>query len=119
MEHTKGKLQVMPCPDYAKYHVYHQNRYIVETDGKPEIEHGFDTRSGHWELKNGRIICSMHDIDGQKEYAHLLAAAPELLAACEGIVLWFENHFPEHKDRPVKFGVDNVRIAIAKARGGE
>jgi hypothetical protein len=63
-----------------------------------------------WRLTSGSIICQMRD--GDPRDAHLVAAAPELLAALEfalEAVIYFHNN---EEDNGM---LDQVRAAIAKA----
>lgn len=46
---------------------------------------------------------------------HLIAAAPDLLAACETFVEWASSSKTEHTDFRVV--LDGARTAIAKAKG--
>jgi hypothetical protein len=65
-----------------------------------------------WHLSKGSAICQMRD--GDPANAHLIAAAPELLAALEMAMESLDAvDVPQEWDCRSK-----VREAIAKARGG-
>lgn len=50
--------------------------------------------------------------------ARLIAAAPELLEACEAMRIYLEEVAPERNDAPEFWGMlDQARAAIAKAKG--
>lgn len=66
-----GPLAVMPCPDYAGKHPFHDSRWIATADA--EVERGYDTRSGEWSLARGTLIAQMRDVDPAT--ARLLAAS--------------------------------------------
>ncbi len=83
------------------------------------------TKNGNWQEGSGKWLasqtgmvldysgCGTHKCDVTEEDAHLIAAAPELLAALKGMIEVFGD----------KFGMgdssvcDDARAAIAKATG--
>jgi hypothetical protein len=75
--HTPGPWRVMPCPQHAEKHPFHDHRWIATQDA--EVEFGHDPRS--WGLSSGSLICEMRD--GPPANAHLIASAPALLAILE------------------------------------
>jgi len=74
----------MADPDNKGKHPLHDRRYIVTEDA--EIEFGHDPRPGNWTLATGSIVCVLRDQEKQDADARLIAAAPELLEALEGII---------------------------------
>lgn len=60
------------------------------------------------------------DLTEAEANAHLIAAAPELLEACETALGVLYPHFDDDRDRsPEAFASNKILSAIAKARGGE
>jgi len=71
-------------------------------------------------------LCSMDSFDGAVDHeanARLIAAAPELLAACEDLVnLWdewvrYSEGLEEPLRRSIEMRVQQSRAAISKAKG--
>lgn len=66
--------------------------------------------------RNFNAVCELVDFARDPETvdanARLIAAAPELLAACEAVL-----SSPTYGDTPSEEAVEMVRAAIAKARG--
>jgi hypothetical protein len=65
-----------------------------------------------WRLSQGSIVCQMRDRDPQD--ARLIAAAPELLAALDGIIQWWMET-ESGDDMPMDL-FDRAHGAIAKAK---
>jgi hypothetical protein len=70
-----------------------------------------------WALTSGSIICQMRD--GDPRNAHLIAAAPELQTALDGIIQWWAEMGGDFDvdDMPVELW-DKAQGALKKARGG-
>ena len=70
-----------------------------------------------WHLTSGSIICQMRD--GDPRNAHLIAAAPEMLAALDGILQWWAEMGGDFDvdDMPAELW-DKAQGALKKARGG-
>jgi len=73
---------------------------------------------------NGKHIASVKLQAGETEgNANLLAAAPDLTAACQDLVdLWAEwaeksSQLAEPLRRSIEMRVEQARVALAKARG--
>ena len=135
--HTPGPWKVVPCPIHAGKHPCHDARWIMTADAEVEMS---DYVPNDWALSQGSIVCQMRD--GDPRDAHLIAAAPELLAALEGlgeasktvIAQLEEATYEEGGQRLVGYisgvivrqddfqrlasFVEIARAAIAKARGG-
>lgn len=93
-----------------------------------------DTLTGYWHIQAGKVaIADVFGIAGYDEEtgemyltekeiasdARIMAAAPELLAACKSAAKWLDT-FAAHA--PITFGgeetvADILRAAIAKAEG--
>ncbi len=101
--HAAGPWKVVPCPIHAGKHPCHDARWIMTADTEVEMS---DYVPDDWRLTQGSIVCQMRDRDPRD--AHLIAAAPELLAAIERLI------HPAADDSDVEF----AREVIAKARGG-
>ena len=71
---TPGPWKVMPCPVNNGLHPCHDHRWIATADA----EFGHDCRG--WSLSSGSLICEMRD--GPIANARLIAACPDMLAAC-------------------------------------
>lgn len=72
---------------------------------------------GSWKVENGRSWIASQVSD--EKAARLIAAAPDLLAALEGIMGWWVNALPvngEEDEMPPPL-FDASRAAIAKAEG--
>ena len=76
-----------------------------------------DVGAGDWEVNSARndfhIASPSSHRPNVEANARLIAAAPDLLAAAEDLLLW-ANISDESRDAPLR---DKVRTAIAKARG--
>ena len=73
---------------------------------------GFNSKPGEQTFTVGRSKDDQISVD-QKANARLIAAAPEMLAACEAfVVAWEKSHQLEKTDVAMRM----ARIAIAKAR---
>ena len=107
--HTPGPWKVVPCPIHHGKHPFHDARWVMTADAV--VEHS-EHVPNDWHLTSGSIICQMRDGDPQN--AHLIAAAPELLAALEMAMESLDAvDVPQEWDCRSK-----VRAAIAKATGG-
>ena len=74
--------KVMPDPLHKGKHPLHDSRWIVTVDAKVEFSPHVP---GDWTLSSGSLVCRMTDLPHQDKAARLIAAAPELLTACEDI----------------------------------
>jgi len=78
MKHTPGPWKVMPCPIHKGKHILQDHRWIAtqnaEVEYSPYVEND-------WGLSSGKLICQMRDTTPFD--AKLIAAAPDLLDACE------------------------------------
>jgi len=97
--HTPGEWEI-------RDNDYFPNQKTIETDGSSRVIAVID-KSDDEDLANARLI----------------AAAPELLAACEDLVnLWdewarYSEGLEEPLRRSIEMRVQQSRAAIAKARG--
>jgi hypothetical protein len=73
--------KIVPCPIHAGKHPFHDHRWIMTADAEVEMA---DYVPNDWRLSQGSIVCQMRDRDPRD--ARLIAAAPDLLAACEAVV---------------------------------
>lgn len=97
----------------------------AHTPGPWEIEHGHhecvNTSTLPWAMTGpgGREVCQSPngvDVDDEDDAnACLIAAAPDLLAACEAMLEWVARE-TDDRDWPHPV-LDQARAAIAKARG--
>lgn len=98
--------KVVPCPIHHGKHPCHDTRWVMTADAEVEMS---EYVPNDWALTSGSIICQMRD--GDPRYAHLVAAAPELLAALEMALESLDAvDVPQEWDCRSK-----VRAAIAKA----
>lgn len=109
-KHTPGPWQVMADPSYPiGLHPLHHHRFIAtKTMGVDLERRDFDGK--------GTLICALRDQENQKADAHLIAAAPELLAICDKI-LGFPKPFGA-----ITIDIETVRElreVANKAKGGE
>tara|TARA_R110002012_G_scaffold278902_1_gene466723 strand:- start:464 stop:787 length:324 start_codon:yes stop_codon:yes gene_type:complete len=86
----------------------------------PAVRIGKDKYTPHWRPSNphGGYLESGE----QGKHARLMAAAPDLLAALEEVVMDIERYCEDHNsDRPTDVTVvlPRLKAAIAKAKGGE
>ena len=99
--------KVVPCPVHHGKHPCHDTRWVMTADAEVEMS---DHVPDDWRLASGSIVCQMRD--GDPRDAHLVAAAPELLAALEMALESLDAvDVPQEWDCRLK-----VRAAIAKAR---
>ena len=105
----------MPCPKHAGKHAFHDTRWIATHDA--EVSYGHDPRD--WGLENGSLICEMRD--GPSANAHLIAAAPDLLAALERIFNQAENGLNPGGNIYLQLNIikELSKEAIAKAKAAE
>lgn len=98
--YMKGPWCVAPDPgqDCPECGECHQEKYIVG-----------------WEMDGGGIVglALVLPDDHEKEIAQMMAAAPELLAACEAMVLNMKADRHDYRDC-----FKAATAAIAKAKGG-
>lgn len=120
-EHTPGPWKTLPCPDFGGRHPLQNHRYVVTEDA--EVEYGHDPRPGNWVLSSGTVICAMRDQRSQANDARLIAAAPELLAACKALVaisrkgLDNPDDWSDMDDLTFEIDLQNAEAALAKATG--
>lgn len=112
-KHTPGPWRVMPCPQHAGKHAFHDSRWIATADA--EVEYGHDPRS--WGLTAGALICEMRD--GPAANARLIAASPDLLEALRGLLSRSSqlDQSASHDGLQNCQAIKNARIAIEKAEG--
>ena len=110
----------MPCPKNAGKHVFHDTRWIATSDAQVEVN---PNDLSAWNLESGSLICEMRD--GPSANARLIAAAPDLLAALVNCLPLLEASHLDMIDAQqedsadlVFIGLEQVRDAIAKAKGG-
>ena len=106
--------KVVPCPIHHGKHPCHDTRWVMTADAEVEMS---DHVPDDWRLTSGSIVCQMRDGDPQD--AHLVAAAPELLAALSDIFGHAER--TDAADLAELWGrMDDIRdlarAAIAKAQ---
>lgn len=104
--HTPGPWHVQPDPEFIGGHPVHQNRFI--TCGNPDITDESWANDPH-----SYIIASMRDCQNQVANARLIAAAPELLAACKSALAALTQNKTYPAD--IKLAVGNLSLAIDKA----
>lgn len=121
-QHTQGPWKVVPHPILGPRHPFHESRYVMTGDAQISVSNpNPDARNANdwdtaWHLDNGVIICELRDSVYHKQNARLIAAAPELLAACRSALNVGEIAFETcalSRDVGAK-----LRAAIAKATGG-
>ncbi len=109
--HAAGPWKVVPCPIHAGKHPCHDARWVMTADAEVEMS---DYVPDDWALSQGSIVCQMRDRDPRD--AHLIAAAPELLAALGGIMQWWMES-DGGDDMPVDL-FDRAEAVLKQARGG-
>jgi hypothetical protein len=78
---------------------------------------GFGATDCRWpQVESGDGVIARTYGSRDEENARLLAAAPDLLAACKQTLAWFESGPPISE--PYGIVTDWLRFAIAKAEGG-
>jgi len=64
---------------------------------------------------DGMTVCHVTDRGGEtRDNAHLIEAAPDLLAALRDVIRWVPGREQWHTDEPIK-AVERARAAIEKA----
>jgi len=108
-----GPWKVLPCPQWAGKHPFHDHRYIATADAV--VEFGHDKRPDQWRLSKGSLICSMRDVTPAN--ARLVAAAPDLLEQLTQLATSYAYWLPRYGDPEAVNSqlMQNVRAAIAKA----
>lgn len=104
--------KVVPCPIHHGKHPCHDTRWVMTADAEIEMS---DHVPDDWRLTSGSIVCQMRD--GDPRDAHLVAAAPELLASLIELESMVAEMLPKHG--PCGWGelaLNQAREAIAKAR---
>lgn len=93
-------------------------------------------KDNHWiYASGGRVIAfiggkdsifTTHKDTPHEANAHLIAAFPELLEACKGLLKHLEDEFlaPDYRDRPEDYPttmrfIDEVEKAVSKAEGNQ
>lgn len=115
--HTPGPWFVMADPLNKGKHPYHDARYITTSPEHYLYEDRFGDKQWAFEQDDAVIICAMRDSENQKPNARLIAAAPDLLAACQAALERLEASQP-----PANGATETVckqlKAAIAKATEG-
>jgi len=83
----------------------------------PNLDDDYSSRQGWITTKEGTLIAAMEPSDNQESDARLIAAAPELLAACQEVMRNFVAAKAEYDFKGEALGVTASRAAIAKAIG--
>lgn len=114
------RLAVMPCPDYAGEHPFHDQRWLI-TEGTT-TERGYDPRPGEWTVRGGSLVAKMRDcLPGTaSEIAHRCNCHDELVAALEGIAALASccpHDQPEACDRELEKIMRRARAALSRAKG--
>lgn len=110
MKHTPGPWHAQADPEWKGKHPYHDYRFI--TCGNPDIE------SDEWmHDPSSYIIAKMTDCQNQKQNAQLIAAAPELLEACEALLRDCVCPLGQKKADRWSETCDKAKWAIRKAKG--
>lgn len=102
-EITKGEWRIAEWTTPAGFNIFTKNKSIAVVHTPPEHK-----------PNNGEIQAN----------ARLIAAAPDMLAACEKMLCQLNLRYPEHKqqcnlkekDCPDKQAIDKAKAAIAKAK---
>ena len=88
-----------------------------------QSRHGCDYRDRHIMDDSGDILATVHAVRttaaGRDANARLIAAAPDLLAACEAALSELEALRGVDEGFPQGETAQALRSAIAKAKGGE
>ena len=108
--YSPGPWKVVPCPIHHGKHPCHDTRWVMTADAEVEMS---DHVPDDWRLTSGSIVCQMRD--GDPRDAHLIAAAPEMLAALEGALVAV-RYLDDHEGAEEL--MNQVCNAIIKARGG-
>lgn len=108
-QHTPGPWKVEADPELKGQHPLHDQRFITSGSHSIEdIEFRYDP--------DCIIIAKMTDCQNQPANAHIIAAAPELLQACQAVMTWAKTP-GNHGGNPylLEF-VKLAAAAIAKAQ---
>ena len=122
--HTPGPWFVVPDPQWEGKHPNHASRYVCNVPQFAEVHPPVEGESGDWNIfhdQHGKTVCLMTDTLEITANAHLIASAPELLAALSDIF--------DHAERTdaadlaeIWSRMDDIRnlarAAISKATGG-
>lgn len=116
MKHTPGPWHIVADPQWDGKHPVHSSRFICNVPEFAEVYPPTPGEDDGWQVfhdEGGQTICRMTDTVEIAANARLIAAAPELLAALEGLVSDWERvtgrSLPDDHE---------AKAAIAKARGG-
>lgn len=110
---------VIADPAWKGKHLLHDARFVATCDdSKIEVtvdgtEYG-EEKSWRFEDPEDSIICTMPDSPNQKEHAHLIAAAPDLLEACKAAMLLYDLPNVDLSG-PAQVIRDQLRAVIQKA----
>lgn len=114
--HMALPWKVMPCPDNAGKHPFHDNRWIATEDA--HVERGHDPRS--WGLESGSLICEMRD--GPPANAALIVRAcnahQALVDALRGTLAMLELLNAPGTHDPIEARVYAARAALKLATEG-
>jgi hypothetical protein len=86
--HTPGPWFVVPDPQWEGKHPNHASRCICNVPQFAEVHPPTEGENGEWHVfhdQHGKTVCLMTDTLEIKANAHLIASAPELLAALENL----------------------------------
>jgi hypothetical protein len=86
--HTPGPWFVVPDPQWAGKHPNHASRCICNVPQFAEVHPPTEGENGEWHVfhdQHGKTVCLMTDTLEITANAHLIASAPELLAALENL----------------------------------
>jgi len=122
--HTPGPWHVVSDPQWEGKHPNHSHRFICNVPAFAEVYPPTDGEDDGWQVFHdnvGRTICHMTDTMEIEANAHLIASAPELLAALEAVTKAYvelvQSDYPPSWSAEKDSEVIAARAAIAKAKG--
>ena len=99
--------------------------WLINRESEDVIEGKLSIESVNAETQLSYFIAQVDECKSQEANARLIAAAPELLEACETLFRWLaaeDNHnlMPDFYERIAlcNLAQEQARAAIAKAKGG-
>ena len=84
--HTPGPWFVVPDPQWEGKHPNHASRYVCNVPQFAEVHPPAEGENSDWNIfhdQHGKTVCLMTDTLEITANAHLIASAPDLLAALE------------------------------------